>query len=266
MEEMDMVKRARQYLEALSTGMDPISKKQVPPGDTLLQPRLSRCFRYVSELLKGIEKDPALLKRLADARPSHETKGNEKAYPYGAASSARMQEENKLSAPGSAENRKDGRLSLSKITENLRPLLGENPEMTLETSEITEWLLLSGYLCHITRETDGAHRIVPTEKVKNWVLPGWNAPGRMESCIISTCIPRPLRTLSGSIWRIYFPNLPNAFFLKARTAIPSNTAWKTNGECRSISSFFTCIVFLYKKSAFPNQGKADFYFIHSNVK
>ena len=36
--------------------------------------------------------------------------------------------------------------------------------MTLETSEITEWLLLSGYLCHITRETDGAHRIVPTEK------------------------------------------------------------------------------------------------------
>ena len=164
MEEMDMVKRARQYLEALSTGMDPISKKQVPPGDTLLQPRLSRCFHYVSELLKGIEKDPALLKRLADARPSHETKGNEKAYPYGAASSARMQEENKLSAPGSAENRKDGRLSLSKITENLRPLLGENPEMTLETSEITEWLLLSGYLCHITRETDGAHRIVPTEK------------------------------------------------------------------------------------------------------
>ena len=42
--------------------------------------------------------------------------------------------------------------------------LGENPKMALEASEITEWLLLSGYLKHITRETDGAHRIIPTEK------------------------------------------------------------------------------------------------------
>ena len=56
MEELDMIRRARQYLEALSSGTDPIGKKPIPQGETLLQPRLSRCFRYVAELLGEFER------------------------------------------------------------------------------------------------------------------------------------------------------------------------------------------------------------------
>ena len=166
MEELDMIRRARQYLESLSSGMDPIGKKPVPQGETLLQPRLSRCFRYVAELLGEFEREPALLEDLTQARASRMPNAKETVEAVSQPHSERpcAQERGGTRRPNSPSQEKDLPLSLNRLTESLRPLLGENPKMRLEASEITEWLLLSGYLRHMTRETDGAHRIVPTEK------------------------------------------------------------------------------------------------------
>lgn len=167
MEELDMIRRARQYLEALSSGTDPIGKKPIPQGETLLQPRLSRCFRYVAELLGEFEREPSLLEHLVQSRNCHTEKEMENPSPKTSfRQSAAQPEKNegrRAELPREAQE-KDVPLSLNRLTETLRPLLGENPKMALEASEITEWLLLSGYLKPITRETDGAHRIIPTEK------------------------------------------------------------------------------------------------------
>ena len=81
MEELDMIRRARQYLEALSSGTDPIGKKPIPQGETLLQPRLSRCFRYVAELLGEFEREPSLLEHLCPKPELPYRKGNGKSFP-----------------------------------------------------------------------------------------------------------------------------------------------------------------------------------------
>ncbi|MFR8002008.1 MAG: hypothetical protein ACLU62_03710 [Hydrogeniiclostridium sp.] len=167
MEELDMIRWARQYLEALSSGTDPIGKKPISQGETLLQPRLSRCFRYVAELLGEFEREPSLLEHLVQCRNCHTEKKVENPSPKTSSrqSTTRPEKKEGKGAELSREAQEKGvPLSLNRLAETLRPLLGENSRMALEASEITEWLLLSGYLKHITRETDGAHRIIPTEK------------------------------------------------------------------------------------------------------
>lgn len=54
MNELDITRRAKEYMDALAQGVDPIRGRPVPPGDTLSQERLRRCFQYVSGVLAKV--------------------------------------------------------------------------------------------------------------------------------------------------------------------------------------------------------------------
>lgn len=54
MTELETMQRAKMYLDKLATGTDPITDQPVPPGDSLNNPRLSRCFRYISGILEKV--------------------------------------------------------------------------------------------------------------------------------------------------------------------------------------------------------------------
>ena len=54
MTELETMQRAKMYLDKLAEGTDPISGQPVPPGDSLANPRLSRCFQYVSGVLEKV--------------------------------------------------------------------------------------------------------------------------------------------------------------------------------------------------------------------
>ena len=54
MTELETMQRAKMYLDKLAEGTDPITDQPVPPGDCLQNPRLSRCFQYISGILEQV--------------------------------------------------------------------------------------------------------------------------------------------------------------------------------------------------------------------
>ena len=45
MTELETMQRAKMYLDKLTQGIDPITDQPIPAGDSLNNPRLSRCFQ-----------------------------------------------------------------------------------------------------------------------------------------------------------------------------------------------------------------------------
>lgn len=54
MTELDKLKRARMYIAKLADGIDPITDRELPEDTALNQVRLSRCFFYVSDVLRRV--------------------------------------------------------------------------------------------------------------------------------------------------------------------------------------------------------------------
>lgn len=54
MTELEKIGRAKMYMDKLANGIDPISDTLAPDGDTINQVRLSRCFFFVSDVLRQV--------------------------------------------------------------------------------------------------------------------------------------------------------------------------------------------------------------------
>ena len=54
MTELEIMQRAKMYMDQLSQGVDPISGRRLPAGSGLDQQRLSKCFAYVSGVLQKV--------------------------------------------------------------------------------------------------------------------------------------------------------------------------------------------------------------------
>lgn len=49
-----VIQHAKGYLDLLSKGIDPISQKEVDPASIVAEPRLQKCFAFVSDLLEEL--------------------------------------------------------------------------------------------------------------------------------------------------------------------------------------------------------------------
>lgn len=68
-----VIQHAKGYLDLLSKGIDPISQKEVDPASIVAEPRLQKCFAFVSDLLDELlanDGHVALLYDGADAPPN----------------------------------------------------------------------------------------------------------------------------------------------------------------------------------------------------
>jgi len=54
MDDFEKLQRARMYIEKLANGIDPITDKEMPQDTILNSVRLSKCFFYVSDILRQI--------------------------------------------------------------------------------------------------------------------------------------------------------------------------------------------------------------------
>ena len=54
MKELDIIKHAKTYMDQLSKGIDPISKKEYSNNSDLKNERLMKCFSFVSEILERV--------------------------------------------------------------------------------------------------------------------------------------------------------------------------------------------------------------------
>ena len=63
MNEIDTMKRAKMYLDKLSEGINPLNDMKTSPDDIVNNERISRCFKYVSEVLENIIDNDGTVKK-----------------------------------------------------------------------------------------------------------------------------------------------------------------------------------------------------------
>ena len=54
MTELEKMQRAKMYIDKLANGINPIDDAAAPENDVINNVRLSRCFFYVSDILRQV--------------------------------------------------------------------------------------------------------------------------------------------------------------------------------------------------------------------
>lgn len=125
MTELEKMQRAKLYIDKLANGIDPITDMELPEDGTLNQVRLSRCFFYVSDVLRQvIENGGTVIAPKATGKPAFFlTEEQRRAFPY------------------SKEP-----LRVTEIVNRLNALVSTKEMRKIVPVAITNWLLLKGFL------------------------------------------------------------------------------------------------------------------------
>ena len=54
MTELEIMQHAKDYLDKLAKGIDPLTGREVPEGEIINNVRISRCLFYVSDVLRQV--------------------------------------------------------------------------------------------------------------------------------------------------------------------------------------------------------------------
>ena len=126
MTDLEIMQHAKDYLDKLAKGIDPLTGREVPENDIINNIRISRCLNYVSDVLwqvienGGVIGAPAKKGELAPYALPFEARGR---YAFG-----------------------DWPLSASQIAQRLNELVDLSAMQKLKTTSITKFLLQSGLL------------------------------------------------------------------------------------------------------------------------
>ena len=119
----EITQRAKQYLDSLAQGIDPISKKKIPPDSVLNQEQLSRCFLYVSGVLQTVLAQDGITPAPASSWDPLLASGALDRFEYS-----------------------EQPLSLHQFAVQLNSLRGSSPAKALPKNALTSWLLHEGFL------------------------------------------------------------------------------------------------------------------------
>ena len=126
MTELEVMQRAKDYLDKLAKGIDPLTGREVPAGEIINNVRISRCLFYVSDVLRqviengGVIGAPPKRGELAPYALPFEMRSR---YVFG-----------------------EWPLSASQIAQRLNELVDLNSMQKLKTTSITKFLQQSGLL------------------------------------------------------------------------------------------------------------------------
>ena len=142
MTELEIMQRAKQYIDALANGYNPLSGQPVRDDDVVNQVRVSRCLFYVSGVLQKVIDNGGEVQKKKVPR-------SQKA-PF-----ALLPEQIVQLKPHSSQQ------SASRITASINELIDTEKMQKLKTTDITGWLLSIGMLQDI-ETSSGRKRKVPT--------------------------------------------------------------------------------------------------------
>ena len=126
MTDLEIMQHAKNYLDKLAQGIDPLTGREVPEDDVINNVRISRCLFYVSDVLRQvIENGGIQVKTVKNSEKtpfalSPEERGR---YPFG-----------------------DWPPTVSLIAQRLNELVNLETMQKLKTTSITKFLLQSGLL------------------------------------------------------------------------------------------------------------------------
>ena len=127
MTELETIQRAKMYMDKLANGINPIDDTQVPEEDTINNVRLSRCFFFVSDVLRRVIENGGVA-------PQNTTKKSGK-IPFKLTDSERRKFEISPTP-----------ISISEISKRLNALIDPKSMKTIPYRQIREWLSTIGML------------------------------------------------------------------------------------------------------------------------
>ena len=140
MTELEKMQRAKMYIDKLANGINPIDDAAAPENDVINNVRLSRCFFYVSDILRQVIENGGTAKAIKSAPKSPFFLTDEQKNQY---------------IPS------DKPISVSEITKALNAIADLEKCKKLSYSLITEWLISIGAL-ELRNSFDGKAKKYPT--------------------------------------------------------------------------------------------------------
>lgn len=144
MTELEMIERAKMYMDKLANGVNPLDDSPIPDDEIVNQVRLSRCFFFVSDVLRRVIENGGVEKKY------QEKKYQEKKAPFSLPYERRL-----------AFSYSEIPVPISEIAKRINALKPSESMKNLNYSHITSWLINTGML-KIQTTTDGRHIKRPT--------------------------------------------------------------------------------------------------------
>ena len=136
MNELELMKHARSYLDQLAQGVDPLDGSPIPDGDVVRQARISRCLLYVSDVLGKVIDNGGIGPRHKEQQPPFSLSPERRAsFPYS-----------------------DMPLSISEIAKRLSALKEREEMKNLSYNLITAYLVECGLLEVVPKDGGGTTR------------------------------------------------------------------------------------------------------------
>jgi len=129
MTELEKMVRAKEYLDKLAEGIDPISGETLLEDSVLNHVRLSRCFFYVSDVLGRVIENGGVVVRQRRVKPGD-------LVPFALPADWRERVEITV-AP----------VMIRHFTERVNLLIDDNVMKPLKVTAFTNWLVEKGFLC-----------------------------------------------------------------------------------------------------------------------
>ena len=145
MTDLEILQRAKQYIDSLANGYDPLSGNPVRDDDVVNQVRISRCLFYVSGVLQKVIDNGGEIQRKKQPKPPKTVK-----EPF-----FLTHEQIALLQPQNTA------LSATKVAAIANELIDDEHMQKLKGTDIAGWLLSVGLLQEVKSAT-GRKRKVPT--------------------------------------------------------------------------------------------------------
>ena len=151
MTELEIMERAKAYVEKLARGINPITGEEVPEGDVINHVRVSRCLFYVADVLRqviengGIRAEPAG----SEPRPQIARRSEKAAF----ALTLEQREQYDFG---------DRAATVSTIAQQLNGFIDLDAMQKLKTTSITAYLTATGLLAEEVKP-DGKRAKRPTD-------------------------------------------------------------------------------------------------------
>lgn len=142
MTELEKIEYAKSFIDKLANGINPLDNSNVPDGDIVNNVRLSRCFFFVSDILRQVIENGGVVS--AKQTPS-------------------KKKENFILTKEQREKItvSEKSLSISEITDYLNSIVDLEVTKKISSTTITNWLVEKGFLINVT--INGKNRKKPSE-------------------------------------------------------------------------------------------------------
>lgn len=141
MTELEKIEYAKSFIDKLANGINPLDDSPVAEGDVVNNIRLSRCFFYVSDILRQVIENGGI----SPVKSSRQKKNDFCLTP---------EERERLQLS-------DLPLTVSEIVNNLNSAVDLEKTKKISTTAITNWLLSLGLLETVTMP-NGKNKRIPT--------------------------------------------------------------------------------------------------------